>query len=144
MSRGTRHSNYQKKESSMNVNSFVLNITSDQPEKLVAFYRNVVQLPPNPQIGDEAFSVGGASFVVDGHSEISGPTKEPARALISFFVEDLAAEQERLETQGVTFIRTAGKEWWGGVISTFLDPDGNYCQIIEYQPDGGESPSPAG
>ena len=35
---------------------------------------------------------------------------------------------------GVTFIRTAGKEEWGGVISTFLDPDGNYVQIIEYKP----------
>ena len=46
-----------------------------------------------------------------------------------------AAEQSRLEEQGVKFIRTAGKEYWGGVISTFLDPDGNYCQLVQYKPE---------
>jgi predicted enzyme related to lactoylglutathione lyase len=56
--------------------------------------------------------------------------------LVNFFVDDLQAEQSRLEGQGVRFIRTAGREEWGGVISTFLDPDGNYCQLIEYRPEG--------
>jgi predicted enzyme related to lactoylglutathione lyase len=121
----------------MNVNSVVIQMTSEQPERLVAFYRDVVGLPPNSQIGEEAFSVGGASFIIDGHSETTGPTKEPARAMISLFVDDLTSEQERLEGHGVEFIRTAGKEWWGGVISTFVDPDGNYCQIIEYK--GGDA-----
>lgn len=54
--------------------------------------------------------------------------------LIDFFVDDLKAEQARLESRGVKFIRKEGKEYWGGVISTFLDPDGNYCQLIEYKP----------
>jgi len=65
--------------------------------------------------------------VIDGHSETKGATKEPQRMLVNFFVDDL---------QGVTFIRTAGREEWGGVISTFLDPDGNYCQLIELKPEG--------
>ncbi len=55
--------------------------------------------------------------------------------LINFFVDDLKAEQERLEKQDVTFIRSAGREPWGGVISTFQDPDGNYCQLIEFKPE---------
>ena len=55
--------------------------------------------------------------------------------LINFFVDDLAAEQARLEGLGVKFIRTAGREEWGGVISTFLDPDGNYCQLIQFRPE---------
>jgi predicted enzyme related to lactoylglutathione lyase len=55
--------------------------------------------------------------------------------LINFFVDDLAAEQKRLKDQGVKFIREEGKEYWGGSISTFLDPDGNYCQLIQYQPE---------
>jgi predicted enzyme related to lactoylglutathione lyase len=50
------------------------------------------------------------------------------------FVEDVAAEQARLEAQGVEFIRKQGREYWGGIISTFLDPDGNYAQILEYRP----------
>ncbi len=78
--------------------------------------------------------VGGTSLLIDGHSETKGRTKEPQRVLISFFVDDIAAEQSRLDAHGVRFIRDKGREWWGGVISTFLDPDGNYLQIIEYHP----------
>ena len=53
--------------------------------------------------------------------------------LINFFVDDLTSELARLENAGVEFIRTAGKEEWGGVISTFVDPDGNYSQLIEFK-----------
>ncbi len=72
--------------------------------------------------------------MIDAHSDVKGSTKEPARVLMSCFVADLAAEQKRLEGRGVKFIRTAGKEAWGGVISTFVDPDGNYLQLIEFKP----------
>ena len=121
----------------MKVNSFILNVTSEDPGRLVTFYRDTVGLAPNPQIGEAAFDAGGTPFLIDGHSETKGGTKEPQRMLINFFVDDLKAEQGRLEQQGVTFIRTAGREEWGGVISTFLDPDGNYCQLIEYKPEAG-------
>ena len=115
--------------------NFIVNVTSEDPRRLTKFYSDVVGLPPNPNIGEEAFLVGqDSSFVIDGHSEIKGPAKEPARVLISFFVDDLKAEQSRLKEKGVQFIREEGKEYWGGVISTFLDPDGNYIQLIEYQP----------
>ena len=119
----------------MNVTSFVFNITSEDPKRLGDFYRDVVQLPVNPQAGEHAFDVGGgAMFIVDGHSETKGSAKEPHRALINFFVEDIKTEQARLEAQGVQFIRKEGREFWGGVISTFLDPDGNYAQIVEFKP----------
>jgi predicted enzyme related to lactoylglutathione lyase len=120
----------------MKVNQFIVNVTSDQPEQLTAFYRDVVGLGAHPQIEEPgAFLAGDTAFVIDGHSKTKGAAKEPQRMLLNFFVDDLAAEQRRLEGQGVTFVRTAGREFWGGVISTFLDPDGNYCQIIEYQPE---------
>jgi predicted enzyme related to lactoylglutathione lyase len=119
----------------MNVTSFNINVTSEHPERLAAFYRDIVGLTPNEQMGDGAFDVAGAAFLIDGHSETKGDTKEPQRMLINFFVEDLAAEQQRLEAEGVRFIRTAGKEYWGGLISTFVDPDGNYAQLIEFHPE---------
>ena len=78
---------------------------------------------------------GQTPFLIDRHSEIAGETKEPARVLVNLFVADVAAEQKRLESVGVKFIRSAGREFLGGVISTFLDPDGNYCQIIEFRPE---------
>jgi predicted enzyme related to lactoylglutathione lyase len=116
----------------MNVTSFNINITSEQPERLVAFYRDVVGLPLNER-GD-GFSVAGAEILIDGHSETKGQAKDPQRILVNMFVEDVAAEQARLEAQGVEFIRKQGREYWGGIISTFLDPDGNYAQILEYRP----------
>jgi catechol 2,3-dioxygenase-like lactoylglutathione lyase family enzyme len=117
----------------LKVNSFILNVTSEQPEVLTQFYRDVVALEPDAQIGEGAFIVGDARFIVDGHSETKGTAREPHRYLIDFRVDDIAAEEARLEAQGVTFIRKQGGEYWGGVISTFLDPDGNYCQLMEFK-----------
>ena len=119
----------------MKINSFLVNLTSENPEQMKAFYGDIVGLSKNPDMGDGAFHAGGAIIAIDGHSETKGPAKEPQRVLIDFFVDDLAAEQARLEGAGVKFIRSAGKEYWGGTISTFLDPDGNYCQLIEYRPE---------
>ena len=116
----------------MKVNNFHLQITSEDPDRLKSFYRDTVGLPNVPEMGDGAFAVGGANLFVDGHSETRGQAKEPQRMLVDLVVDDVAAEQARLEGQGVEFIRREGKEEWGGTISTFLDPDGNYCQLVQY------------
>ncbi len=116
----------------MKVNNFHIQITSEDPDRLRSFYRDTVGLPTVPEMGDGAFAVGGANLFVDGHSETRGQTVEPQRMLVDLVVDDVATEQARLEGQGVNFIRREGKEEWGGTISTFLDPDGNYCQLVQY------------
>ena len=116
----------------MKVNNFHIQITSEDPDRLKSFYRDTVGLPNVPEMGDGAFAVGGANLFVDGHSETKGQTKEPQRMLVDLVVDDAAAERARLEGRGVEFIRREGKEEWGGTISTFLDPDGNYCQLVQY------------
>ena len=118
----------------MNVTNLFINLTSENPERLTAFYRDIVELPKAQDMGENSFMAGGAVLGIDGHSETKGPAREPQRILIDFFVDDLKAEQSRLEARGVTFIRKEGKEPWGGLISTFPDPDGNYCQLVEYKP----------
>ena len=119
----------------MQVKAFILTITSAQAATLRGFYRDVVCLPPAPSVSAFAFHVGGGFFSIDGHSEVHGPAKEPQCYLINFLVDDLAAEQARLEAQGVPFIRRAGQQAWddqrAALISTFLDPDGNYCQLVQ-------------
>jgi hypothetical protein len=35
----------------------------------------------------------------------------------------------------VKFSRSQGREYWGGVISTFADPDGNLLQLIQFKPE---------
>ena len=120
----------------MEITHFILNVTSEDPDRLRAFYRDVVGLAPNPEMGPGAFVLmPGLTFAVGDHSSVQGQAREPERVLIDFMVDDLKAEQARLKAQGVQFIREEGREEWGGVISTFLDPDGNYCQLIEWRPE---------
>jgi len=118
----------------MKVNGFNVNVCSEQPERLIRFYADVVGLMPLPQISAGAFVAGNAALLVDGHSEVKGQAKEPQRILLTFTVADAVAEQERLEGEGVTFIRPATREPWGGLVATFLDLDGNYCQLVEPKP----------
>lgn len=116
----------------MQVDGFLINITSESPERMIAFYRDVLKLPQNKDMGEGGFNVGANAFlVIDGHSETQGHAKEPSRFLVDFTVKDLAAEKARLEQEGVTFIREPAREYWGGLITTFLDPDGNYLQLFE-------------
>jgi predicted enzyme related to lactoylglutathione lyase len=119
----------------MKVEQFVVNVNSQQPEKLIAFYRDVVGLTVNPDFGPGAFMVGSSSFValiVEGHSEVKGATKEPHRVLLNFLVTDLASE-EALKDQGVRFAMSATREPGFGTIATCIDPDGNYCQLMELE-----------
>ncbi len=120
----------------MQVNQVILNINSDQPEELLRFYRDVVGLPPHPDVNRESTLVAaGMEIVFDNHSAVRSKAPQPERVLLNLFVDDLAAEQTRIESHGVRFARTAGREYWGGVISTFPDPDGNLCQLIEFRPE---------
>lgn len=109
--------------------------TSQDPDRLRLFLRNVVGLSDDfPDLGNP-FVVGGTSIYVGPHSEVAARTKEPSRAILNFFVDDVASEEARLEAAGVQFIRKQGREYWGGVISTFIDPDGNYLQLIQFKPE---------
>ena len=43
----------------MKVNQLMINVTSEHPDQLASFYRDVVGLAPNTEIGGGAFDVGG-------------------------------------------------------------------------------------
>ena len=120
----------------MEVTGISIQLATSNVEEMRAFYRDVVQLPPAPDMGDGSFSFGpaGSLFIVD-HAEVSGPTKERARAILDLHLTGLDEEQARLEAAGVKFIRSKGVEFWGGVISTFNDPDGNTIQLMEFKPE---------
>jgi predicted enzyme related to lactoylglutathione lyase len=120
----------------MEINQVSIQLASPHPRRLGAFYREVVGLQPTEGMGDQSFHIGpGAVLFIVDHSEISGPASEPARAIIDLHISGIDAEHERLEKAGVKFIRDRGVEFWGGVISTFEDPDGNRVQLIEYRPE---------
>ena len=120
----------------MKAEQFVVNINSQEPDKLIAFYRDTVGLTVNADFGPGAFMVGSSQFVafiVEGHSDVKGTTKEPQRVLLNFLVTDLTSEEVRLKHQGVEFVMSATKEPGFGMVATFVDPDGNYCQLMELE-----------
>lgn len=78
-----------------------------------------------------AFELGSVQFFVEEHSEVSGPTKEPARIVINLDVDDCRALEQHLEGLGSTWIRKV-EQMPFGLIGTVADPDGNYVQIIQW------------
>lgn len=118
----------------MNAREFIVNVNSRRPERLIDFYKDVVGLTPQFEVTPGAFMAGSSGFVsliIEEHDELQGPALEPQRMLLNFVVEDATSEQRRLQEQGVEFLRTAYEEPGVGIFATFLDPDGNYCQLIE-------------
>ena len=104
------------------------------PTTLYQRYQDVVGLTPKFEVTPGAFNTGSSLFVdliVEPHSEVSGAAREPQRVMLNFVVDDAAAEQRRLESHDVRFIRPATEEPGVGLFATFADPDGNYCQLIE-------------
>jgi predicted enzyme related to lactoylglutathione lyase len=131
-------------ETAMEVQQTIINITSTQPERLFEFYRDHIGLPEIHDMGEHALNAGGAALAFDGHSQITGPAKEPARYLVNLMVSDVGAEHDRIVAAGVPCIRNKGVEPWGGIISTFVDPDGNYIQVMEFDPAKATEPVAAG
>jgi predicted enzyme related to lactoylglutathione lyase len=116
------------------VAQFVTNVNSADPERLTAFYRDTLGLTPNADFGPGAFMAGSADFIaliIESHSEVTGPAKDPARVILNFIVEDIRAEQSRLETAGVAFSMPATHSEGFGWVATFADPDGNLCQLMQ-------------
>ncbi len=123
----------------MNATGFVFNINSAQPDALRDFYRDIIGLKPNPQMGEGALLAGNTPFLIDSHNDITGPTAEPARTIMNFQVDDIVAGKVLLESRGVHFLGEPSREPIS--FATFVDPDGNYGQIFSIQgaPAGGES-----
>jgi predicted enzyme related to lactoylglutathione lyase len=117
----------------MEARRLIVNLNSANPAELWKFYGDVLGLPADPELGTGSFVIGETSFFIADHSELKGSTQEPYRVMLDISVDDVRAERERLEAAGVRFIRKEGREPWGWIISTFVDPDGNYVQLIEVE-----------
>jgi predicted enzyme related to lactoylglutathione lyase len=120
----------------MNVESVILNISSSDPARLQAFYRDVIELPPHP-LHEGALALGGIILSISAHSDTAGLAREPSRVIIDLCVQDAAGEAARLKAAGVPCLLEAFSyhcDYCGAAFSTFADPDGNYFQLIEYNP----------
>lgn len=101
--------------------------TSDK-ERTKRFYHEILGIPLNAtgKLVSQGVIIHPAL-----HSAIHEHPLEPQRIMLTFDVEDIHQTASMLQQHGVTFIRQPAQEWWGGWIATFLDPDGNYLQLLQ-------------
>jgi predicted enzyme related to lactoylglutathione lyase len=105
--------------------------TSDM-DRSVAFYREVMGLTLSRRDGGSwaVFDVAGRMLAL--HGAIEGRPVAPGGATAVFAVDDLDAAQAILRGRGVTFAHEGEVKGYARFAS-FLDPDGNTLQLIEYE-----------
>ena len=80
----------------MRVRELTLMVGTGRIEEMTRFYGAALELERVAKFRDPVFEAAGGFIRLLDHSEISGPTLEPARMQINLFVDDVAAEFERV------------------------------------------------
>lgn len=111
-------------------------------DRAVAFYRDVLGLSLVRRDGDSwaLFEAGGRRFAL--HAAAEGQPVTPGGATAVFAVNDLDAARARLADRGVRSSHEGDVEGYARFAS-FLDPDENTFQLIEYarpQPEAAVGP----
>jgi predicted enzyme related to lactoylglutathione lyase len=103
-------------------------VGSSNVEAMKDWYRRAFNVTDNDM---GAFEFGPVQLFIEEHSDVSGPTKEPARVIINLDVDDCRGIERQLDSMGVTWVRKV-EQMPFGLIGTAADPDGNYVQIIQW------------
>jgi predicted enzyme related to lactoylglutathione lyase len=112
-------------------------IWSEDLNNLLPFYRDVLGLnvaqesPGFVLLGED--QPGALSLGLGTHSEVHGRNNDPARHMLGFESDDLAADFKRLKEAGVEFIEDP-TDYGGMMMATLKDPEGNLVQVWQYQP----------
>lgn len=114
----------------LRLNSILL--SSEAPQKLVDFYRQVLGGEPWQEGEYSGFGDGDFTLVIGPHSEVHGQNKNPERILLNFETGDVKGDFERIKGLGAQVIAQPyamddDQDFW---IATLADPDGNYFQLV--------------
>lgn len=114
-----------------------VNLYSKNNKKLIKFYRDMVGLKPFPDSSDNwyGFATKGAVFAVEPESSrnrIPFKFNRNNPVLIQFEANSkshLERINKYLEQRGVRLLRRSQQRSYG-IITNFLDPDGNLVEIL--------------
>jgi len=114
----------------LNLNSVIL--FSEQPKKLVEFYKKI--LGKSDWSGGEfvGFAAGKGYLIIGPHDKVHGKNSHPERIMMNFETKDVKKEFNRIKGLGAKVIAKPYQpmedpdEW----VATFADSDGNYFQLI--------------
>lgn len=96
---------------------------AEQLAELKGFYRDVFNLPVRSEHGSESVWFDASSVSLGFH--VGDLSRDPGLINLSFDVDDLDGEVERLEAGGVRFAQRPMEAPWGGRVATFFDPVGH-------------------
>lgn len=113
-------------------------IGSEDAGKLAQFYKDVVGLKQSAEmeIGEEGekgyeFTMEGTSLYITDHSEVKGKNQNPERVMFNLEVDDIEKEVKKLDEKGVKKQQDIYHVEGYGLIATFIDPDGNFFQLVQ-------------
>jgi catechol 2,3-dioxygenase-like lactoylglutathione lyase family enzyme len=110
-----------------------IRVSSSDLQKSRVFYEDIMGLlliSANIESGYLLFSLSGITLIIEKSSEDEAELC-PCRYLgISLNVKDVLQVYESFREQGVKFTKTPEKQYWGGYLTEFLDPDGNIWTLI--------------
>jgi predicted enzyme related to lactoylglutathione lyase len=110
---------------------------STDPDRLRDWYRRAFE-PQSVQEG-VVLDYGTFGLLVEHRDDVAPANPEPGRFIVNFHVDDAAAAAKHLDDLGVTWLVEV-EEREHGWFGTFLDPDGNYAQIIQFKPGNADAP----
>ena len=100
--------------------------------KMVKFYSQILGLHVHSEKSDFiVFRWGDMRLSIGIHSEVSHENNDSIRIMVNFLTEDIKLSFQTLSSRGVEFVRIPTREHWGGWVSTFKDPDGNFLQLLQ-------------
>lgn len=113
----------------MNFNSIL--IGSDNPERLVEYYTQILGMPAMSEGGYHGWQIGSGWLTVGPHDQVKGKNPQPGRLIWNIESPDVKGDFARFEAAGAKVVR----EPYGigdppGWIATFADPDDNYFQLV--------------
>jgi predicted enzyme related to lactoylglutathione lyase len=113
----------------MNLNSIL--IGSEDPQRLADYYTTLFGKPAWSEGGYTGWQLGGGSFTVGHHDEVTGRNPQPGRIIWNIESSDVRGDFDRLVNLGAIVIREPyGFEGGDGLIATLADPDDNYFQLM--------------
>ncbi len=99
-------------------------------KKAVAFYEKTLGLNKKYEYPSYAgFQCGGVEIGLRPSRKEKGYGENACS--VEFFVDDVDASYRALKKKGVNFVEEPHDEPWGGREASFLDPDGNWLEIVQ-------------
>lgn len=114
----------------MNFNSIL--IGSENPQRLVDYYKALFGEPTWSDGGYVGWQIGSGAVTIGPHDQVHGKNAHPGRIIWNIESADVKGESDRFKAAGAIVVREPygfGEDADQAQIATFADPDDNYFQL---------------